>query len=144
MATDAKTLETNKAVVRRFNKDVIERGDEAAFRELMAPDFVNRSAPPGAPAGAEGMWHTFHRVLRPALPDLTVDIHEQIAEGDKVTTRKTIRGTHRGEFFGVAPTQQHVEIEVIDIVRVKDDRYAEHWGINTLPIVLAQLRKTTG
>src|SRR5262245_48799727 len=140
MSSDQQTLEANKAVVARFNKDVIELGDEAAFRELMAQDFVNRTAAPGAPSGPEGMLNTFNKILRPALPDLTVEIHDQIAEGDKVTTRKTIRGTHRGELFGIAPTNKRIEIEVIDIVRVKDGRHVEHWGINTLPAVLAQLR----
>jgi len=143
MPDDEQTLRDNKAVVVRFNKDVIERGDEAAFRELMAPDFVNRTAPPGAPSGPESMLNTFNKVLRPALPDLSVEIHDQIAEGDKVTTRKTIRGTHRGEFFGIAPTNKSVEIDVIDIVRVKDGRYIEHWGVNTLPAVLAQLRSAS-
>jgi predicted ester cyclase len=138
--SDEEKLQQNKAVVVRFNKEVIERGDEAAFRELMAPDFVNRTAPPGAPTGPEGMWSTSNRVLRPAFPDLSVEIHEQIAEGDKVTTRKTIRGTHRGELFGVAPTGKSVAIDVIDIVRIVDGRYAEHWGVNTLPSVLAALR----
>jgi hypothetical protein len=52
MASDEQTLTANKAVVARFNKEVIERGDQAAFRELMAPDFINRSAPPGMPNGA--------------------------------------------------------------------------------------------
>jgi predicted ester cyclase len=130
----------NKAVVVRFNKEVIEQGNEATFRELMAPDFVNRTAPPGAPTGPEGMLFTFNRVLRPAFPDLSVEIHDQVAEGDKVTTRKTIRGTHRGELFGIPPTGKRVEIEVIDIVRVVSGRYAEHWGVNTLPSVLAILR----
>jgi predicted ester cyclase len=137
---DEEKLQRNKALVVRFNKEVIERGDEDAFRELVAPDFVNRTAPPGAPAGPEGMLNTFNRVLRPAFPDLSVEIHEQIAEGDKVTTRKTIRGTHQGELFGVAPTGKSVAIDVIDIVRIADGRYAEHWGVNTLPSVLAALR----
>ncbi|MGA3124998.1 MAG: ester cyclase [Polyangiaceae bacterium] len=140
MANDEQTLTANKAVVARFNKEVIERGDEAAFRELMAPDFVNRSAPPGMPNGPEGMIHTFNKILRPALPDLTVEIHDQVAEGDKVTTRKTIRGTHRGELLGVPATNKPVAIDVIDIVRVKDGRYVEHWGVNTLASVLAQLK----
>jgi predicted ester cyclase len=140
MRTEEETRAANKAVVVRFNKEVIERGDEVVFRELMAPDFVNRSAPPGAPPGPEGMLSTFNRVLRPAFPDLTVEIHDQVAEGDKVTTRKTIRGTHLGELFGIPPTQERIEIQVIDIVRVKDGRYAEHWGVNTLPSVLAALR----
>src|ERR1700690_4260887 len=120
MPSDEQTLTANKAVVARLNKEVIERGDEAAFRELMAPDFVNRSAPPGMATGPDGMLHTFNKILRPALPDLTVEIHDQVAEGDKVTTRKTIRGTHRGELLGVPATNKAVAIDVIDIVRVKD------------------------
>lgn len=134
-------LQENKAVVIRFNKDVIERGDERAFQELMAPDFVNRTAAYGISSGADGMLHMLNRVLRPAFPDLRVEIHDQIAEGDKVTTRKTLHGTHRGELFGIAPTGKEVAIDVIDIVRVRDGRYAEHWGINSLAAVVARLRE---
>jgi predicted ester cyclase len=140
MPTEAEARAANKAVVVRFNKEVIEKGNEATFHELMAPDFVNRSAPPGAPTGPEGMLFTFNRVLRPAFPDLSVEIRDQVAEGDKVTTRKTIRGTHRGELFGIAPTGKRIEIDVIDIVRLDNGRYAEHWGVNTLPSVLSTLR----
>jgi hypothetical protein len=82
MPTEEETRAANKAVVVRFNKEVIEQGNESTFRELIAPDFVNRSAPPGAPTGPEGMLFTFNRVLRPAFPDLSVEIHDQVAEGD--------------------------------------------------------------
>lgn len=130
-----------KDVVRRFNLDVIERGDRTAFEALMLPSFVNRTAPPGMPDGPEGMWNTFERVLRPALADLRVEIHDQLADGDKVTTRKTIRGRHTGTLMGVAATGRDVAIDAIDIVRVQDGRYAEHWGVNTLQAVLAALRQ---
>ena len=130
-----------KEVVRRFNEQVIARGDRATFDDLMAPGFVNHSAPPGAPAGPEGMWNTFQNVLRPALAGLTVTIHDQVKEGAKVTTRKTISGTHVGPLLGVEATGKRVSIEAIDIVRVEDGRYAEHWGINTLPSVLAGLKQ---
>lgn len=133
-------LETNKAAVLRFNRDVIERGDEESFRALMAPGFVNRTAPPGTPAGADGMIYFLNGILRKGLTDVKVEIHDQIAEGDKVTTRKTIHGTHRGELFGVAPTGKRVAIDVIDVVRLEDGRYAEHWGIHTLERVVASLR----
>jgi predicted SnoaL-like aldol condensation-catalyzing enzyme len=73
----------NKAVVVRFNKEVIEGGDEQAFQELMAPDFVNATAAPGSSKGADGMIQTFQRVLRPAFPDLQVEIHDQMAEGNR-------------------------------------------------------------
>ena len=132
--------ECNKAVVRRFNEEVIGAGDAGAFKALVDPSFVNRSAPPGAPDGSESMWNTFQNILRPALAGLSVTIHDQIAEGDMVTTRKTITGTHTGALMGLAPTGRHVCIDVIDIVRVADGRYAEHWGINNLASVLAQLK----
>jgi predicted ester cyclase len=69
-----------------------------------------------------------------------VTIHDQIAEGDKVTTRKTISGIHMGPFAGVTPTRKPVSIDVIDVVRVRNGQYVEHWGINTLPSVLAALK----
>jgi len=102
------SADANKAVVRRFNIEVIQEGREQAFNELMAADFVNHCAPPGTPGGPEGMWRTFQTILRPALSDLTVEIHDQVAEGDKVTTRKTITGVHTGPLLGVAPTGRQV------------------------------------
>lgn len=133
-------LDTHKEAVRRFNSEVIQQGSRSAFEELMSDRFVNHSAPAGAPTGPEGMWHTFQNILRPALADLQVVIHDQVAEGDKVTTRKTITGTHEGALLGIAPTHKAVAIDVIDIVRIENGQYVEHWGINTLPQVLASLR----
>lgn len=133
--------EENKEVVRRFNIEVIQNGSEAAFWALMAPDFVNHAALPGMPNGPDSMWNTFQNILRPALSKLTVTIHDQIAEADRVTTRKTISGVHTGTLMGIPATGRDVEISVIDIVRVEGGRYAEHWGLNTLSTVLAQLAK---
>lgn len=108
---DHDILERNKAAVRRFNRDVIEGGSASACAELMDPAFVNRTAPPGMPTGADGMLYTFNQLLRPALPDLRVEIHDQVAEGDRVTTRKTLHGTQRGPLFGVAATHRPIAIK---------------------------------
>jgi predicted ester cyclase len=140
MSTDTDSLQRNKEVVLRFNREVIERRSAEAFHELMDPSFVNRTAPPGLSPGPEGMLHMLTEVLRVAFPDLRVEIHAQIAEGDLVTTRKTLHGTHQGPLMGIAPTGKKVAIDVIDIVRVRDGKYVEHWGINTLSSVVAQLR----
>jgi predicted ester cyclase len=51
-----------------------------------------------------------------------------IAEGDKVVTRFTMRGTHQGEFMGIAPTGRRVEMTGIDIIRFSDGKMVEHWG----------------
>jgi predicted ester cyclase len=127
---------TPQEIVCRFNHEVIAQGNRASFEAIIGDDFVNHSAP----AGAEGMWNTFQNVLRPALSELQVQIHEQLCDGDKVTTRKSITGRHTGPLLGIAPTGRQIVIDVIDIVRIQDGRYAEHWGINSLPAVLAQLR----
>lgn len=130
----------NKRVVARFNHEVIAQGRTDVCDALVAEDFVNRSAPPGSDAGLAGMLHTFNDILRPAFPDLAVDILDQVAEGDKVVTRKRITGTHRGALMGVPPTDRAVGIDVIDIVRLRDGRYVEHWGVNTFAVVAAQLK----
>lgn len=131
----------NKEVVRRFNIEVIQNGNEAEFHALMAPSFINHAAPQGMPNGPQSMWNTFQSILRPALTDMTVTIHDQVAEGDKVTTRKTISGIHTGTLMGIPATGRAVAIDVIDIVRVQDGRYVEHWGLNTLSNILAALSK---
>ncbi len=134
-------MQTNnpKNVVLRFNREVIEDGNRSSFEALMAPDFVNWTAPDASLRGGENMWKTFDGVLRPALSGLHVVIHDQLLDGDKVTTRKTLRGKHIGPLLGVEPTDQPLSIDVIDIVRVRGGQYVEHWGINTLSAVIAQL-----
>lgn len=52
-----------------------------------------------------------------------------IAEGDKVTTRKTFHGTQEGEFMGIPPTGRHVSMGLIDIVRISEGRIMEHWSV---------------
>jgi predicted ester cyclase len=101
---------------------------------------VNRTAPATANR-VDAMWNTFANILRPAFPDLTIEIHDQVAEGDKVTTRKSITATHLGSLMDIAPTGKRIKIDVIDIVRIKDGKYLEHWGINTLQTLMAELRK---
>jgi len=133
-------IEENKAVVRRFNQEVIGEGNLESFKELMDEQFVNRSAPEGMSNGADGMIYFFNEILRPAMPDVHVTIHQQVVEGDLVTTRKTIGGTHTSTLLGIPATGRAVNIDVIDIVRVKDGKYFEHWGITSLPEVLAQLQ----
>lgn len=134
-------LEKNKTVIRRFNKEVIEECNLNTFNEIMDKEFINRTAPPTS-NGADGMWHTFNTILKPAFPDLTVEIYDQIAEDDKVTTRKAIIGTHKGMLMDIPPTDKKIKIDVIDIVRLRNGKYLEHWGLNTLQTVIAELKKS--
>jgi predicted ester cyclase len=131
--------EENKALIRRFNHEGIAQGNVATLHELLAPDFINRSAPAGMDAGPGGMHYFFLHILQPAFSELQVEIYDQVAEGDKVTTRKAIKGTHTGELLGLAPTHKAVTIDVIDIYRLRDGKLIEHWGLTTLSDVMQQL-----
>lgn len=132
-------MSRHKAIIQRFNQEIIERGNMAVFPELVSPAFVNHSAAPGAPNDAEGFADFFRNVLRKAFSDIEVHIHDQIEEGAKVVTRKTIEGTHSGVFFGKAPTGRRISIRVTDIVHLEDGKYFEHWGSADIHGALAQM-----
>jgi steroid delta-isomerase-like uncharacterized protein len=118
-------MSREKIIVRRLIEEAQGRGNLAVIDELIAEDFVDHSAMPGLPPTRDGVRILFG-ALRAAFPDLAVRIDDQIAEGEKVVTRKTFSGTHRGEFMGVPASGNRVEFEVIDILTVRDEKIREH------------------
>jgi steroid delta-isomerase-like uncharacterized protein len=62
-----------------------------------------------------------------AFPDLNVTVEDEIAEGDKVVTRWTIRGTHQGDLEGIAPTGKQIVLQGITIHRIEGDKIVEEW-----------------
>lgn len=122
------TTTDNKEIVRRFVEAAQTKHDLTAIDVMMSPDFVDHSVPPGLPPDREGVKMQFSMFFS-ALPDLHAVIHEQIAEGDKVMTRKSLRSTHQGELFGVPPTGKPISIEVIDILRIRDGKITDHWNL---------------
>ena len=133
------TTEQNKAAVIRFNREVIEQGNMDSFNELVATKVINHAAPVGTPNGPDSMSYFLFGILRKGFSNIKVDILDQVAEGDKVTTRKAIHATHTGDFMGIPATNKIVSINVIDIIRLENARYAEHWGISNIPEVIATL-----
>lgn len=132
-------LEQNKEAVVRFNKEFIEQGNMQSFKELVADDVINHAAPAGTPHGPESMRYFIMEVLRKGFPDIRTELFDQVAEGDKVTTRKALHGTHTGEFMGIAPTHKKVTFHVIDMVRLRDGKYAEHWGMSNIQEVMKMI-----
>jgi predicted ester cyclase len=127
-----------KEVVRRFVAEYQTGADERALHGLIDPNVIDHSRPPGIAPGAEGVRQQFDG-FRAAFSGFTATILDQIAENDKVVTRKVFTGTHTGEFQGIEPTGRDVEIHVIDIVRVEDGRIVEHWNCVDRLGLLAQL-----
>ena len=63
-----------------------------------------------------------------AFPDARIEVEDMITEGDKVTARVAMSGTHQGEFQGIAPTGIQVQVRAIDIFRIANGKIVEHWG----------------
>ena len=112
------SAEGNKATVRRLMKESLGGGKPELVDDLLDPDFVR--CDPYIEAGEVRGTQTVKENIvwfRNAFPDLRCTVEEQVAEGDRVVSRWTLRGTHEGDFFGVAPTGNRVEFTGIQIDR---------------------------
>jgi steroid delta-isomerase-like uncharacterized protein len=71
-----------------------------------------------------------------ASADLRHTIEDMVAEGDKVATRMTSRGTHTGDFRGIAPTGKQFTVTGMDLFRIADGKIAEQWtNLDTLGVL---------
>jgi steroid delta-isomerase-like uncharacterized protein len=124
---DMPTSDRHKALVRRWLEEVFSRGDLDAADGLFSSTYaLHDPSFPRDVHGPEGI-KRYVLVYRGAFPDLKVTVEDQLAEEDKVVTRWTARGTHSGEFLGLAPTRQEIEVSGIEFDRVISDRIDEAW-----------------
>ena len=110
----------NKAIVRRFFEEVWNQRNLTAVNDIFAPHVIVN----GQDVTPEVIKQLIESRLS-AFPDIVVTIDEQVAEADKVSTRRTWRGTHLGEFRGIAPTGKTASWEQISIVRLVDEKIVE-------------------
>jgi steroid delta-isomerase-like uncharacterized protein len=96
-------------------------------------DYLNHNAIVGG-RGREAnrqFWHAFFV----ALPDLSASMEDLVIAGDRVVGRFVYRGTHTGDFMGIPASGSAVEMRSIDIWRIEDGKFAEHWDeLNTLQV----------
>jgi steroid delta-isomerase-like uncharacterized protein len=120
------SMEENKALFRRFIEEIINQGNLAIVDELFGSDYIYHA--PGSPEfrGPEGV-NQFVMMYRSAFPDLHLTVEDLIAEGDKVVTRWTMRGTHRGELMGIPATGKQVSVPGIVISRFANGKIVEEW-----------------
>jgi steroid delta-isomerase-like uncharacterized protein len=119
--------ETNKLVMRRFT-EFINTASEKLATELIGPDAIfhvpGRPEPMRGPAG----YLTIIEMMRGGFPDIQWTLEEMVAEGDKVAARFTMRGTHRGPFFGVPPSGKTIVVQAMNIYRLAGGQIVEEHG----------------
>ena len=120
--------EINKALVRRYLREVVEEVSEAAVDELVAEDIVlHEPEPPGVLRGISAykeFWRQFKN-----LGDTRVEILDLVAEGDKVFARFNVSALIEGRFFGLDPSAEPEEWhhQEMSIYRFRDGQLAESW-----------------
>jgi steroid delta-isomerase-like uncharacterized protein len=119
--------ETNKAIARRIVDEMFNEGRLEAADEIVTPDFVGHDPASPAPVlGPEGLKGNIEG-YRTAFPDVRLSIDDEIAEGDRVVTRWTARGTHQAELFGIPATGKQSTVTGMTIDRIVEGRIVESW-----------------
>ena len=123
------SAQENKEKARRMMEEAFGQGKLEVVDEVLDPDFVcyDPNSESGAVRGADTIKQEIEW-FRNAIPDLTYTVEDQVAEGEKVVSRYTAKGTHQGEFFGVAPTGARIEMGGIQIDRFDENgKMVEEW-----------------
>lgn len=118
--------DAKRVVMERYFNQLFNQGKVELVTELLHPDYVNGSpGSPDLPRGREGVAIVV-KALRTAFPDLRYVIEDMVIGSDAVAVRTTLRGTHRGDFFGLPPTGRVVEVSQITIEHFKDGKIIAH------------------
>jgi len=140
------SITENKQLVRRFIEEIVNTGNVGPMGEYVSADCVETDGKVRIVSGIEGMQRHVLGV-RATYADLRLTVERQIAEGEWVVTQVTARGTHAGEWLGIAPTGRPVIITGVNVDRVVAGRIVEHGGATNLLDALLEIdavRPVTG
>jgi len=122
------------AIVELFNAGELDRA-----AEMIGVDAVDHMALAGGAGGRVG-WRERWDETKRTIPDIHLEILQQVEQGDLVCNRYTMRGTDTVGIDGAEPTNRAFEILVLDMVRVEDGQVQEHWALTDAAAMEAQLK----
>ena len=137
------SVEENRRTARRYFEELWNQGKLNIISEIIAPNHTHHD--PAAPhvSDRNGMKELIVH-YRTAFPDVRFTVEDQIAEGDKVVTRWSVRGRHQGGLMGVAPTNKQMTVTGVDIHQIVNGQIVEHWSNWDMAGLQQQLGLTGG
>jgi steroid delta-isomerase-like uncharacterized protein len=133
----AASSDANKVLTRQFYRR-IGAGDLSAVDELISDHYVEHEQVPGLAPGKTGVRQLF-QMFHAAFEHAQVTVDDMIAEGDKVFVIARMTGTQRGEFMGIPPAGNTINVSVCDYFRVENGALIEHWGLMDAAGMMRQL-----
>lgn len=130
-------MKTNEQLFRILIEDGFGKGDISVFDKYTSPNFIEHQQGIN-PQNVEGVKKAING-LHNSFPDFSLTIEDLVSDGEKVWGRLTGRGTHKKQFGPMPPTNKKYEITVIDIMRFKDEKLIEHWGVADRLSLMEQL-----
>ena len=132
-------LNKNKELITRYFEEVWNQGKLEVLDEIIAADYINHSPgmpnPPKGPAGLKPIV----LAIRQAFPDLKYVIKNMVISEEQVAVHTTMHGTHQGDFFGLTPTAKFIEVDQMQIERIKNNQIIEHWRVTNDLALMRQL-----
>ena len=119
--------EPNKETIRRVREEAMRKGALDRLDGLYTDDYVYHGISSLGDLRGPTAFKEMVTGFIDAVSEFQETVEDQIAEGDKVVTRVTGRGTHTGPLMGAAPTGKELKWSAISIARFVDGRIAEEW-----------------
>ncbi len=117
----------NKHLVRAFYEQIVSTGHVDRIPDFVSVNYTEVHQGTRHLLGIKGAREHILSVRR-TYPDLHLTVERQIAEGEWVASVVTARGTHRGVWLNMTPTDRVIEITAVNVDRVVNGRIVEHGG----------------
>ena len=124
------STEENKMAIRRLTDEALNQGNMDVLDHVLADTFTYHDpANPGVTGRDD--YKQFVTALRTTFPDIHFTIEDEVADGDQLAIRWTMRGTHRGDLVmpagPIPPTGKQVQVSGITLIRFTEGKVVEEW-----------------
>jgi predicted ester cyclase len=131
--------EDSKALMWRITDEIWNKGRFELIDELIAEDPVNHVELAGLDGNGRARYRASIEITRAAFPDYTNPLDFVLSDGAFAVSWGRSKGTHRGEFLGIAATGRSFDVPTVGILRFADGQAVERWGFSDNLGILQQL-----
>jgi steroid delta-isomerase-like uncharacterized protein len=133
----------NKATMMLFYEQLMNKHNVAIIDSLVAPDYTQDEVEPGYPATRDGYKKIMTDFFK-SFPDLTEKVNFMVADSSYVVVHYTLTGTNTAPMMGMPATGKKINIDGVDIVRIKNNKVVRQWEYDEEVKMMTQLGMMPG